>query len=79
MKFPSDSTVKFNRHFALQMKKEFELFELCMEEVFQTYEAEGDKTMSAFIHNILITIKVMLFSQLRSFLNYLDQNVQLNE
>lgn len=44
------------------MKKEFDLFELCMGDVYQTYEADGDKSMSAFLHNILITIKVMLFS-----------------
>lgn len=44
------------------MKKEFDLFAMCMEEVYQTYEVDGEKSMSAFLNNVLITIKSMLFT-----------------
>jgi len=54
------------------MKKEFDLFSMCLEEVYQTYEIDGEKIMSSFLNNILLTTKCMLFTQLRCFLNYLD-------
>ncbi|KAL4508257.1 hypothetical protein ABPG72_003561 [Tetrahymena utriculariae] len=79
MKFPTDQYLKFDRQYANHMKKEFDLFALCIEEVSQTYDIDGEKIMSSFLNNILITMKVMLFTQIRCFLNYLDQTIQYND
>ncbi|EAR99592.1 hypothetical protein TTHERM_00138550 (macronuclear) [Tetrahymena thermophila SB210] len=79
MKFPTDQYLKFDRQYANHMKKEFDLFALCIEEVSQTYDIDGEKLISSFLNNILITMKVMLFTQIRCFLNYLDQTIQYND